>query len=70
MNKYRSVVKLLKKYNQEQVLAFYNTLPKEEKELLLDQVLNIDFEKLIIEFVNLFNLSSFSSSVSLDFLLV
>ena len=41
MNKYRSVVKLLKKYNQEQVLAFYNTLPKEEKELL------IDFEKLI-----------------------
>lgn len=47
MNKYRSVVKLLKKYNQEQVLAFYNTLPKEEKELLLDQVLNIDFEKLI-----------------------
>ena len=47
MNKYRSVVKLLKKYNQEQVLAFYNTLPKEEKELLLDQVLNINFEKLI-----------------------
>lgn len=47
MNKYRSVVKLLKKYNQEQVLAFYNNLPKEEKELLLDQVLNIDFEKLI-----------------------
>lgn len=47
MNKYRSVVRLLKKYNQEQVLAFYNTLPKEEKELLLDQVLNIDFEKLI-----------------------
>jgi UDP-N-acetylglucosamine diphosphorylase len=47
MNKYRSVVKLLRKYNQEQVLAFYNTLPKEEKELLLDQVLNIDFEKLI-----------------------
>ena len=45
MNKYRSVVKLLRKYNQEQVLAFYNTLPKEEKELLLDQVLNIDFEK-------------------------
>ena len=29
------------------MLAFYNTLPKEEKELLLDQVLNIDFEKLI-----------------------
>lgn len=47
MNKYRNVVKLLRKYNQEQVLAFYNTLPKEEKELLLDQVLNIDFEKLI-----------------------
>lgn len=47
MNKYRKVVKLLKTYNQKQLLSFYNILPKEEKELLLEQILEIDFEKMI-----------------------
>ena len=35
---------LLKKYNQEHLLTFFDDLNPENKELLLDQILNIDFE--------------------------
>lgn len=38
------VKELLKKYHQEHLLTFYNELTLENKELLLDQILDIDFE--------------------------
>lgn len=38
------VKELLKKYNQEHLLTFFDDLNSENKELLLNQILNIDFE--------------------------
>lgn len=35
---------LLKKYNQEHLLTFFDDLSTENKELLLNQILDIDFE--------------------------
>lgn len=42
--KYEKVKEILKKYNQEQLLICYDKLSSEDKEKLLDQILNIDFE--------------------------
>lgn len=43
---------LLKKYNQEHLLTFYDDLNEENKELLLDQILNIDFELIQELYIN------------------
>lgn len=42
--KLAQVKDLLKKYNQEHLLTFYDSLSSENKDLLLNQILNIDFE--------------------------
>ena len=42
----------LKKYNQEHLLYFYDELSEEEKNILINQILNIDFEKIINLYVN------------------
>jgi len=42
--KYEKAKELVKKYNQEHLLKFYDEKSKEEKEELLDQILSIDFE--------------------------
>ena len=39
-----SIQKNLNKYNQEHLLDFYNELNNNEKENLLKQLINIDFE--------------------------
>lgn len=44
--KYEKVKELLKKYNQEQLLIWYDKLIEAKKEELLDQILNIDFEQM------------------------
>ena len=44
--KLKKVQELLKKENQEQLLANYNNLSDEKKEVLLDQILNIDFKQI------------------------
>lgn len=41
--KYEKAKELLKKYNQEQLLSWYDKLIEAKKEELLDQILNIDF---------------------------
>ena len=38
------VKELLKKYNQEHLLTCFDELTSENKELLLNQILNIDFD--------------------------
>lgn len=38
--------KILKKYNQEHLLTFYDKLPQEEKDKLINQILNINFEQI------------------------
>ena len=42
--KYEKAKELVKKYNQEHLLKFYDEKSEEEKEELLDQILSIDFE--------------------------
>ncbi len=38
--------KILKKYNQEHLLAFYDKLSQEEKNKLINQILSINFEQI------------------------
>lgn len=49
--KYEEIKKILQKYGQEQLLDFYEEMNDDEKEQLLEQILNIDFE-LIKELYN------------------
>lgn len=51
---------ILKRYNQEHLLYFYNELSEEEKSKLINQILNIDFEKII----NLYNNSKKNKDIS------
>ena len=43
--KFKKVKEILQKYGQEHLLLKYDELSNENKELLLDQILNIDFEE-------------------------
>ena len=42
----------LKNYNQEHLLFFYDELSENEKDILINQILNIDFEKIINLYLN------------------
>lgn len=44
--RYEEVMEILKKHNQEHLLAFYNELTSEEQDKLLEQIMNIDFEQI------------------------
>lgn len=46
MERYNKTMEKLKKYNQEQLLSFYEGLSEEEKKLLLDQIEIINFEQI------------------------
>lgn len=50
-DKLKKAKEILRKYNQEHLLYFYDELSEEEKNILINQILNIDFEKII----NLYN---------------
>lgn len=52
-----SIQKKLNKYNQEHLLDFYNELNNNEKEALLNQLINIDFEKINYLYKDLKNFS-------------
>ena len=52
-----SIQKNLNKYNQEHLLDFYNELNNNEKENLLKQLINIDFEKINCLYNDLKNFS-------------
>ena len=45
-NQYLKAKEILKKYNQEHLLGFYNNLAKDKKEKLINQILNINFEQI------------------------
>ncbi len=47
MDKLQDVIELLKKYNQEHIIEFMNTLDEKEKENLENQILQIDFHQLL-----------------------
>lgn len=45
-NQYLKAKEILKKYNQEHLLDFYDKLTQEKKEKLINQILNINFEQI------------------------
>ena len=47
MDKLQDVIALLKKYNQEHIIEFMNTLDEQEKDKLENQILQIDFHQLL-----------------------
>ena len=47
IDKLSKVKKILSKYNQEHLLYFYDELSDDQKETLLNQLLNIDFEEIL-----------------------
>ena len=51
---YEEAVELLKKHNQEQLLNFYDELTDSQKEDLLKQISNIDFELMQSLYENLY----------------
>lgn len=51
---YEEAVELLKKYNQEQILNFYNELNDNQKEELLKQISNINFDLMQSLYENLY----------------
>lgn len=51
-DKIKIAKEILKKYNQEHLLYFYDKLSEEEKSILINQILNIDFEKIINLYIN------------------
>ena len=52
MDKLRKAKEILQKYNQEQLLYFYEELDIEEKEKLINQILEIDFDKILTLYKN------------------
>lgn len=44
--KYNQCKNILEKYNQEHLLEFYDLLDDDKKGMLLNQILNIDFEQI------------------------
>ena len=59
---YEKAKDVLKKYNQEHLLNFYDELNNEEKNLLTTQILNIDFQQII----NLYESSKIEKVISQD----
>lgn len=62
MNELLNAKKILEKYNQEHLLYFYDSLPELQKILLINQILNIDFENIL----SLYNKSFNNETLSLD----
>ena len=62
MNNLKRVQKILKKYNQEHLLYFYDELDGNQKVLLLDQILSMNFE----EILDLYNNSKVNSKLDIN----
>lgn len=51
-DKLKFTKEILQKYNQEHLLYFYNELTEKEKNILINQISHIDFEKIINLYIN------------------
>ena len=47
MNKEETVIKTLKKFNQEHIISWMNKLEENEKNKLIEQILNLNIEQVI-----------------------
>lgn len=52
MDKLSKANQIIKKYNQEHLLYFYDELSQEQKDFLLNQILNTDFEQILSLYQN------------------
>lgn len=57
-NKLNLAKNILKKYNQEHLLNFYNEITEEQKLQLINQILNINFDEIINLYTNSINCTS------------
>lgn len=51
-DKLKNAKKILKQYKQEHLLNFYDDISEEEKKILINQILSIDFDKIINLYIN------------------
>lgn len=61
-DKLKKAKQILKKYNQEHLLYFYNDLTDEQKEILLNQILKTTFNKILTLYNNSLNSEPFDHS--------
>lgn len=61
-DKLQQAKKFLKEYNQEHLLYFYDELTNSEKEVLINQILHTNFEKILTLYENSFSPSVFEKS--------
>ena len=61
---FHSAAEILNKYDQEQLLSFYHELDDAQKEMLIHQILNIDFDQI----TNLYKNSYIENDDSSDIL--
>lgn len=52
MNNFDDIELMLKKYNQEHILKFFDKLKEHEKKKFINQIKNIDFEKMNLLYRN------------------
>ena len=52
MNSFNNIERTLKKYNQEHILKFYDTLDEKQKVKFINQIHNTDFEKMNLLYKN------------------
>ena len=64
-DKLKKAMEILKKYNQEHLLYFYDELSEEEKNKLINQILTIDFDKILNIYKNSFN-SNYDQNVKIS----
>lgn len=61
-NKLEKVKEILKEYNQEHLLSFYDELSDEQKNILLNQILNTRFSQILTLYQNSFTNNNFDIS--------
>ena len=62
-SKYEQANEILKKYNQEHLLNFYDNLENDKKEELLNQIININFEQLENLYKNINNVQNSKAEI-------
>ena len=59
INNYEKAKEILKKFHQEKLMYFYDELNEDEKQKLIDQILKLDFEKILTLYKNSYNSRNF-----------
>lgn len=63
MDNFDKAKAILKKYGQEKILFFYNELEEDEKQILINQILSLDFEQILTLYQNSYR-NNFEANMS------